>query len=572
MNAQQPTALGETPADTLVRGGRVCLVEAGEFRRRDVAIRAGRIAALPEDGSPLIGPDTDVVDADGRPVIPGLIDAHTHVDIRVAFERLYPYALRGGTTTVVTESNGFGSSFPVAGAEQLLEATADLPIDLRIAASPQACYDLFEPQSGGEETVAGLLELLEADRVVALGEISWIYVVGRSDPVSTLVERANALGKPVTGHGAGCSGEKLTAFATVVDDDHEPIAAEEAIERIENGLHVVGRYGSRDDVEAVAGAYDRFGPEELSLSTDGMPLERLLEGEYMNLVVRRAIEAGIEPVDAVRMATLNPARHFGLEGRGTLAPGAHADLVVLEGLDSMAVDTVLFEGERVVGGGRSLVEPRPYDYPAWFRDTVDVAVDPGALRIPADVADRDGRVRGIEFVGGMVTRETSLSPPIEDGVLLADPGGDVQKVAVLEREADEPSFVGFVTGFDLDADAVATTTAMQLPAVLAVGSDDAAIARALERLSAIGGGWVVVDDSAPAAEFPLPIGGSVASVPAPEGYDRLNAVRSAFGSERSDVRVGISSLAFTGVPALKLTFSGYADVIRREVVGLSPES
>lgn len=570
MNTQQRTALGHEPADVVLRGGRVCLVERGTFESRDVAICGERIAALPENANHLIGSETTVFDVDGRPIVPGLIDAHTHADV-LPIDRVYHHVLRGGTTAIVTESNGFGSYFPVEGPTQLLEATADIPLEIGVAIPPQSAFELFEPRLADDETIAELESLLEHERVVGVGEISWIYVVGRDSPVERLCSSARERRKIVSAHGAGCSGEKLTALATVADDDHEPIAAAEFVERVENGMHVIGRYGSRDDVDALAEAYETLGPAELSLSTDGIGLGRLADDGYMNLVLARAVEAGIDPADAVRMATLNPARHFGLTDRGSLAPGSYADVVVLDDLDSMDVETVLFEGAVVVDDGDSLEEPRPHEYPSTFYHSVSVNATAETFRIPADATDETGSVRAIEFVGGMVTRPTRVDPPAANGELRADPETDLLKAAAYDRHAHSWDFVGFVTGFEIGADAVATTGTMQLPSVLAVGGNDDDMATAVDRVDDIGGGWVVVDDGTVVAEDPQPIAGAASDRSVHDARASQRAVMDAMDVGRSDARVGLASLTFTGVPALKLSFSGYADVLDRRLVGLAPD-
>lgn len=569
MNTLQETALGRAAADTVIRGGQVCLVEAGTIADRDVVIRDGRVAALPADAEDVIDDTTTVIEADGKPVLPGLIDAHTHVDVPISFERVYHHALEGGTTGVVTELNGIGSVFPVRGPEEFLQATDDIPCTVAATVPPQALFDLFEPRQADVETEAGLLGLLDHDRIVGVGEISWIYIVGRDDPVRTLCEAARERGKRVTAHGAGCKGDNLTALATVADDDHEPIAGEEIIERIENGLHVIGRYGSRDDIDAVVEAYTELGGAEMSLSTDGIGLHRMVTDGYMNLAVKRTIEGGVPPVDAVRMATLNPARHFGLTDRGSLSPGSYADIVIVEDFDSMAVETVLYEGSLVVQDGTATVEPKTYSYASALYDSIRASATADTFHVSASRASTDGDIRGIEFVGGMVTTETTLSPPIVDDALQADPAADILKAAIYDRTQDQWGFVGFISGFTVGADAMATTNTMQLPGVMVIGGDDAAMATAVNRLHTIEGGWVVVDDGEVQTELPQPIAGSGSELGVDETLDRQQAIFDALDVDRSDARVGLASLTFTGVPALKLTFSGYADVLRKQVRGLS---
>jgi adenine deaminase len=256
VNDLQPVALGDEPADLAVTGGRVCLPELGEFRARDVVIRDGRVAALPEDADPVIGEDTRVLTADDRVIAPGFVDAHTHLDLHQTFESAYHYAIEGGTTTVVSEVTGYGPAFGAEGVEQFLAATSYLPVRVRAAVPPQPLVDTFEPRRADDEEAEALADLLADDRVVGVGETDWIHAVGRDTPVELLYERAAEEDKTVSGHAAGCRGEKLAAFASVIDDDHEAISGEDVVERVENGVHAIGRYGSiRDDVEAISDAY-----------------------------------------------------------------------------------------------------------------------------------------------------------------------------------------------------------------------------------------------------------------------------------------------------------------------------
>jgi len=458
--------------------------------------------------------------------------------------------------------------------EALLAATSYLPINVRATVPPQAFLDTFEEPGSAAEREA-LLDLLDDDRVVGVGETDWIHVVGRDSPVEELYERARRAGKVVGGHAAGCSGEKLTAFATEVDADHEAITGEEIVERIENGIHVIGRCGSiRDDVEAVGEAYRQVGGAELSLSSDGMWPRELVKEGYMDLVVRRAIEEGVEPIDALRMATLNPARLFGLDDLGSLAPGKIADAVIIDDLETVNVTTVVSGGEVVVHNHETKVAPRTHRYPEAFYDAVDVALDPEAFRVPDHVAV-DGRVRALDWQGGLISTETTVRPPVADGDLRADPEAGLLKATLFDRRAGKSgSFTGFLTGLELSAGAVATTLTWETPGLLVVGADEASMRRAAEHVAEMGGGWAVVRDGDVLAELPCRVAGVCSDLEVEETAKLYSAVESALrslGVHSERPMLGIQTLTFPGVPALKLSFSGYADVLNRDVVGLTPE-
>lgn len=577
MNRTQAVALGRGDADIAITGGRVFLPETREFRALDVAIVDNKIAALPEDATDVIGPETSQLSADGRVVLPGLIDAHTHVDTVQSLENAYHHLLATGTTTVVTEASGLGSLFGARGVEALLAATAYLPITVRVTVPTMPLVDTFGERRASEAETAALADLLDDDRVVGVGETDWIHVVGRDHDLDDLYDRARRAGKPICGHGAGCRDEKLTAFATLVDNDHEAISGDGIVDRVERGIHAIGRYGTiRDDIDALADAAERIGPAELSLSTDGMWPRDLLDEGAMDAVVRRTIEAGVDPADTLRMATLNPARHFGLEDRGSLAPGNVADVVIVDDLAAMNVTTVLSGGEVVVEKGEHRVAPRSHEYPAFVYDTIDVESDPDAFAVPASAADADGRVRAIEVGESLLSTETTVEPRVKDDSLHAAPERDVAKVTLLDRhpDADGTGFTGFLAGYGIEEGAVATSMTMESTGVLAVGASDDALSTAVEHVESQGGGWAVVREGEPIAELPYRIAGVAADLEVEETAQLLNAVENGCRSLGIDVDrplLTLTSLPFVGVPTFKMTCSGYADVLGRSVVGLTPD-
>jgi adenine deaminase len=572
-------ALGTGTADLVVANGRVLLPEPGRLSDRDVAVVGDRVAAVVPDASGVTGPDTTVVDASGAVVTPGFVNAHVHVDSFQPFERAYHRVLATGTTAVVTETCEFGSVFGAPGVRQLLEATADLPIRVFGTVPPQAFLDAFSVGYEGFDDAdrEALAALLDEERIVGVGEIPWVQVVGRSSPVESLAARARALGKTVSGHAAGCSGERLTAFAATITDDHEMVSSEDVAERLENGVHAIGRYGTfRDDVDALADADERFGPAECSLSTDWIWPTDVVDEGYMDAVIRRAIDAGIDPIDAVRMATLNPARHFGLPGVGSLSPGSRADVVVLDDLESVAVETVVSGGEVVVEGGTPIVEPRSHDYPDWFRESVSLSPAAGAVRVPTS-AGTDGAVRAIHCEGGTVTGETTVEPAVVDDGFVATPDRDALKVALFDRSPGGrgDGFTGFLSGFGLEAGAVATSHTWQTPGLLAVGADEDAMRRALEDVVDMDGGWVVRGPETTRATFPTPIGARCADADLAESAAMLADVSAALrelGARLEEPALVLQALSFTGVPSLRMSFSGYEDVFARETVGLDPSA
>lgn len=579
MNDLQSVALGTGTADLAIVNGRVVLPEAGVVRERDLVVVDDRVAALPADASPVIDGGTTVIDADGCHVAPGFVDAHSHLDVFQTYEGAYHYSLAGGTTSVVSETISYASGLGHAGVRLLLEATADLPVSVFPTVPPVWHTDTFEPMRADTDAATAFENLLAHDRIAGTGEIAWVHVVGRDSPTESLFERARGEGKPIAGHGAGVSGEKLAAFATVVDDDHEAISAEGFRERVEHGLHAIGRGGSiRDDLGALAEASEDLGVAELSLSTDGMWPPDLLEAGHMDEMIRAVIDDGVPPVDAIRMATVNPARHFGLDRRGSLAPGSFADVVVLSDLESVAVRDVVADGEVVVRDGEPLVGPRSHVYPDAVTNSVAIVPDESDFHVSADAVPGED-VRAIGFERGLVTSETTVAPPVVDGRFGANPDEDVALVGLFDRsphgpgDVPENGFVGFVTGFGFERGAAATTVTWEYPGFVVVGTSPAEMASAASRVAEMGGGWAVVEERSVIADLALPVAAVAARTPITEtaaGMERVVDALESVGVTSDRPMLGVQTLTFPGVPALKLSSSGYVDILNRDIVGLSP--
>ncbi|RQG98667.1 adenine deaminase C-terminal domain-containing protein [Natrarchaeobius oligotrophus] len=583
MNELQPVALESegASADLVLSGGRVYCSNRRTFLERDVAVVGDRIAALPEDASSVVDSETTVVDANGRVVLPGLIDAHTHVDIYLTPERAVPSLLAAGTTSMVSETSGLGVLFGSRGVETTLERTAELPLSIYLTLPPQLLVDTFEPVRADDAELDALAELLDRERVVGVGEVDWVHVVGRDSPLERLYERTRAKGETIVGHGAGCRGDRLRAFATIVDNDHEAISAEGVRQRAEQGLHVVGRCGSvRDDLDVLVEAYPDVDRASVSVSTDGIWPRDLLEGFGMSEVVRRMIESGVSPADAIDAATKNPAAHFGLAGRGVVAPGAFADLLVVENLESMTVETVVADGAVVVADGEPTVEPRTDPYPEYVYDTVSVDLEERRFTAPRSAAPADA-VRAMVVDQGLVTTETTVEPAVRtdlDGErLVPAPDRDVLTATMIDRNpaVEDRGFTGFLTGFGLESGAVALTGTWDATGLVVVAADVEDALVAARRVSSMGGGFAVSRDGGVVAELAAPVAATAVDAPledVADGFERLRRALADGGVELERPLLTLQTLTFLGVPTLKLTASGYADVLGRSTVGLDPDS
>jgi len=571
----QNVALGTAPADLVVPNGRVLLPESRRIVDREIAVETDRIAAVTTDASDVTGPETTVVDAEEKVIAPGFVNAHVHVDSFQPFERAYHRVLATGTTAVVTEVCEFGSCFGEPGVRQLLEATAALPIRVFGTVPPQAFLDAFSvgydqfDDTDREELSA----LLREDRIVGIGEIPWIQLVGRSSPAESLAARARALGKTVSGHGAGCSGRRLTALAATITDDHEMVSSEEVAERLENGIHSIGRYGTfRDDIDALADAYERFGSAELSLSTDWIwPTDIVTEG-YMDAVVRRAIEAELTRSTPFewRRSTPHVTSVFPISARC---------LPVREPISSFSTISKMSPSRRLSAAAKSWsTAARRSSSPARTPRVVprfDLTVagrrgvaSPDGRRFRRDRQSDPLRGRNSDQRGDRRTGDCRRGIRRDAGPRRAQ-GRALRSLAEWSRGWLYRIPLRFRTrgGRGRDVPYVAD------PGVIAVGADEDAMRRSIADVIEIGGGWAVRGHETTRVTFPTPIGARCADRDISETAEKMADVSSALrelGARLEEPALILQALSFTGVPSLRMSFSGYEDVFARETVSTDP--
>ena len=550
-------ARGDEPADLVVRGGRVLSVFTREWLETDVAVVDGWIAGLGEyDGH-------EVVDAAGRWVVPGFVDAHVHLEssktLADEFARL---VLPFGTTAVVADPHEIANVLGTDGVHWLLDATAGLPLDVYFMAS--SCVPASDFESPRRRLTEGDLDaLLRRRRVIGLAEMMNFPGVISGDPA----ELAKlALAEHVDGHAPGVLGKALQAYAAAgIRSDHEAFTAEEGRERLRAGMWLLIREGSAArNLAALLPLVQEFGPHRMAFCTDDREPEHIATDGHINSMVRDAVAFGISPEDALVLASHHAAAYHRLDHLGAVAPGRQADLLVLPDLER-------FVPELVLKRGRPVEEIPHAEVPDWLRQTVRVgALGPEVFRIPWGGAE-SARVIGL-IPGQIVTASLVDRPLVRGGEALADPERDLAKIAVVERHLGTGRIGrGFVRGFGLQRGALATTLSHDAHNMVVVGMSDAAMAYAVRRLANIGGGIVVVDGAEVLAELPLPVAGILSDAPLEEVVARSREVVEA--AERLGCAVEapfqlMAFLALSVIPSLKITDRGLVDVDAFELVPL----
>ncbi len=565
-----PTALGDAPADAIVKNARILDVFTGEIEHANIAIQGKRIAG--------IGDYTQagrVIDAGGRIVLPGFIDAHVHIESSMLVPRQMARAvLSRGTTTLVADPHEIANVLGTAGVEYMIRSTEGIPLDVYIGVPSAVPATRFETSGAtlGTDDMIGLVDRYPS-RIIALGEVmNYPAVLGLDRELLTKIEILRSRHKRIDGHAPGLSGKRLNAYlCAFIRSDHECTTEAEALEKVRRGMHVFIREGSAArNLDALIGAVNERNHGSFSFCTDDRdPLEILDEG-HIDHLVRRAIARGVDPVIAVRMATLNPARHFGLRSMGAVAPGYKADFLLVDDLEALSIHAVVKNGRVVAERGEMVapIEGDLRDEPGALGSFRMPPLSVEALRIPARAG---GTVRVIQFSeGSLITAAREVTPKVEAGAVVADPGRDLAKVIVADRHRGEHLSVGLIGGLGLARGAVATSVGHDAHNVCAAGVDDADMVLAAQTVAASGGGLAVVAGGEVIASLALPVAGLMSNLELYEVAARLRAIRAALrvcGTDR-EVFMTLSFVQLAVIPSLRLTDQGLVDVEAQRFVDL----
>jgi adenine deaminase len=573
-------ALGKIEADLAVINGTLVNVYTGELQNdAAILVKEDKIAYVGKNAQLSIGSNTRIIDASGKIVVPGFIDTHNHIDWFMLPDHLIRYAMKGGTTTIVAEVDAVAFLLGYRGIIELIRAIQNQPIKIFISVPPMVTNS---PVADAHAlNIDEVRKLLRRKEVIALGESYWTTLLEGDTRILDLLEEAKKAGKKIEGHSAGARDNKLQAYASLgITSCHEPTTANEVLERLRLGIHVLIREGEvRRELEEIA----RINGETIdfrlmSLASDGPGPHQLLNSGYMEYVVQKAIDLGFSPVTAFQMASLNAAQRFGLDDYiGGIAPGKYADIVVIPDLKVVRPDYVISKGKLVSENGRPTVEPRIHAFPEWMLKTVhlpgELTADDFAVKVDKDCHCVNARI--IDLVSTIVSRESITELPAVNGRVLADKDRDIIKVAAIER-IHEPGkmFVGFIHGLGIKSGAIATSTMWDTTDIGVVGTDDRDMALAINRIKELEGGLVVCNRGEVIAEIALPVAGLFCPDPVEIIVEKLNRIQQAaadMGCTSPDIRLTLSVLSTAAIPFLRICESGLKDLKKNRLVDLIAE-
>ncbi len=578
-------AAGRRPADLVIRGGRWVNVHSGEIIAcTDLAIIEGRFAYCGPDASHCIGPESQVIEANGRYLVPGLCDAHMHVESgMVTVTEFCRAVIPHGTTSMFIDPHEIANVLGLDGVRLMHDEAAAMPTNVYVQLP--SCVPSFPglEHAGAAFAAADFAEAIQWPNIIGLGEVMNFPGVIANDPIMVAAIAATVkAGKTVGGHYASPDlGNAFHAYAAGgPEDDHEGTRAEDAIARVRQGMKAMLRLGSAwYDVATQIKAVTESGldPRNFILCTDDCHSGTLVDEGHMDRVVRHAIQQGLKPITAIQMATLNTAQHFKLERElGSIAPGRRADFLLVSDLATMAIDEVYARGVHLASQGKLIADIKPYDYPASAKNTVNMKRDLVARDF--DIASPTGAnsvtVRVIGVVENQApTKALTATLGVSDGLVAMDGENDICQIALVERHRATGNVTNaFVSGFGYKLPcAMASTVAHDSHHMIVVGTNKADMAQAANRLREIGGGVVLISEGKELALVEMPIAGLMsaerAEIVAAKAAKLTDAMRTV-GCDLNNAYMQHSLLALVVIPELRISDVGLIDVRTFEKVEL----
>lgn len=575
-------ATGKTPADTVIKGGKVINVFTGEILNWDIAIKGDRIATV-GDVSHTIGPSTNVIDATGYYLSPGFLDGHVHVESSMVTVTQFARAvLPLGTTGIFMDPHEIANVLGMEGVRLMVEEGLQLP--LKVFATMPSCV----PAAPGFEdagAVFGPEEIAAAMKwpgICGLGEMMNFPGVLAGDPgVHGELKATLEANKPVTGHYSMPGDFQGVAAYTAagIRSDHESILKEDALNRLRLGMYTKMREGSAwHDVAATVKSLTEtaIDSRRAVLVSDDVHPETLLSTGHLNHVVRRAISEGLNPIRAIQAVTINCAECFEMDqDLGAIAPGRYADILFLKDLAKVEIDKVMVDGQIIAEGGKLLVDLPAVTYPEFVRSSVHLQepIDKTHFRITAPAGKDSVRIRVMEIIeASVLTKHIITELPVVNGALEASVAQGLAKAAVIERHGNNKGTgLGFVKGFGFHSGAVASTVAHDSHNLLIVGMNDEDMALAGNTLAECGGGMVAVRDGKVLALLPLPIAGLMSDRPVEEVAAQVSKVEQAWrelGCSLVSPFMTMALLSLPVLPELRLTNRGLVDTVQFRFVDL----
>lgn len=557
---------GKEQADFILRNAKIADVFSLEWKLADIVVTNGHIVAVDTTGAFIAKAEQD---AEGKYVVPGLIDAHIHIESSMvtplAFSRIL---LPHGVTTVITDPHEIANVSGADGIQFMIDDSLKSEMDIHIMLPSSVPATPFE-HAGAVLKAKDLQPFLTKEKVLGLAEVMDFPAVlsGDSDMLDKIAMALEA-NVPIDGHGAGLKPNQITGYRVAgIHTDHECITAEEALDRVAQGMYVLVREGSAaKNLRDVLPAVNTQNARRFMFCTDDKHLDELIEEGSIDHAIRLAIKEGMEPLQAIQLATLNAAECYKLYNKGAIAPGFIADFFMIDSLESFRAISVWKNGLKIAEDNKMLKVNASEDYlPQHIANTVSLpTLSVADFSIPLT---NDGTANVIEIMPNQITtRKKVLKVPVIEGFFTPCTEHDLLKLAVIERhQASGNIGLGIVHGFGIKMGAIATTIAHDSHNMVVLGTNDEDMLAACKHLESIQGGVVIINDGKVLASLSLPIAGLMSDKPATQTAKELKILHESLISIHPNLDfhllLTLSFVSLPVIPELKLTDTGLFDVV-----------
>lgn len=575
------TGLGMHPCDLKLEHVKLVNVFSGEVYPTNIYIKNKRIVSIDPDA---VLEAERVLDCKGQYALPGLIDAHMHFEsTMLSPEALASVVVPQGTTTLCADLMEIANVAGEQGLRAMLQSMNRLPYRMLIEVSSRV------PTAPGLETTGAVLgakevaDIMDWEESVSLGELDPSKILFVKDEYLHKIADTLSRRKLVNGHAIGRLGQELNVYASSgISDDHECVNTNEMLERLKVGMKVFIREGSseRNVDELVKGIVDnQLDTSNIMFCTDDKHAREIQVEGHINYNVSRAVELGLDPMEAIQMATVNAAKHFRMEDEiGSITPGRLADLLLVEDWRIVKPTMVIFEGKVVAADGELLEECRVSDYPEWIKNTVILKneITSDSFRAASKITDGTTNIHVIDMIPRQIINHHIIKEmKVKNGSILSDVEQDILKLAVVERYGKNGNVgVGFVGGFQLKKGALAYSMSHDHHNIVVVGTNDEDMAVAVNEVARLNGGLAAACDGGILNSMELPIGGLMSEKTAEEvmaQLDILNADAKKMGCEMEAPFMSLSFISLPTVPDLGLTDKGLVDVLEHKLIELELE-
>ena len=553
-------ARGDMPADLVIKNAKIANVFTLDYELADVAVYAGKIAGIADnyDGK-------EIFDADGKVLIPGMIDGHVHIESTMLAPPVFAdEVVKRGTTAVMADPHEISNALGMAGLEYMHNASFGLPIDIFLGAP--SCVPASQFETPYEELDMIAIKSMFEDKLCQhLGEMMNFPALIAGDP-EVWGKIAAAGDVPLTGHAPNVSGKALNAYlVSGVNSDHECSNLDEAREKLRRGMWLMIREGASFPNLKTLLPLLKQNPLYYSRCmaiTDDVTALYLSEVGHMDAKVKIMINEGLDPLIALRLVTLSPAEYFRLWDRGAVAPGRRADFALIDSLEKFNVLQVWKDGRQVVRDGE-LVKKSNNNI---AMPNINIKITPPQPhQIKVKASGSLINVIGVSQ-GEVITKTLLKAPLVDNGFVISDTQNDIVKIVVMERHRNTGRLaVGFVNGLGIKRGAIASSVAHDAHNFVAAGVSDAAIINAITELCKTGGGFTVAEDNKILGTLPLPIGGLMTNLSAHETADALAELEiraGELGVKISHPFMALSFLCLSVIPELRITDQGYVDITK----------